>query len=197
MPFLEEVKEDSLGEGPLSYLDIGCSEGHITSAVAETMGIDPKSAFGVDVVNQPPEPAFTFALTNGTTLDFPDATFALETMFMSMHHFRRPTEMFAESRRVAKKGATLIVREHNMSQPYLALWFDLAHAAYSVIFNAEETPEEFAEKYAAGTYAYYHTRGEWESMLAEAGWKLRAYAETGKHGQGDSMNAYYASFVAV
>jgi SAM-dependent methyltransferase len=195
--FLNEVKEDNLDRGAITYIDIGCSEGQITEAVAGYMGLTPKTAYGVDVVDQPSGPSFTFGQTNGTVLDFPDDAFALETMFMSMHHFQEPVKMLAESRRVAKTGATLIIREHDMSQPYLALWYNLAHAMYSVVFNAEETPEDFADKIATGTYAYYRPRGEWESMLADAGWKMQAYAETGKQGRGDSMNAFYAMYLAV
>ena len=196
--FLDEVKEDNQGKGPVEYLDVGCSEGQITEAVAEYMDLGPKTAYGVDVVDQSSGPAWTFKLTNGTTLDFPDSTFGLETMFMSMHHFQKPTEMFAESRRVARAGATLIVREHNMSQPYLALWFDLAHSACILSSSMPRKHRKNSPKsMPPGLMHTIIARGEWEEMLADAGWKLLAYVETGRQGQGDSMNAYYASFIAV
>lgn len=193
--FLDQVAEDHIGA--IAYLDVGCFEGHITSAVAEYLKLDPKTTFGVDVVKQPTEATFTFKLTDGTTLDFPDATFDLLTMFMSAHHFQEPEKMFDESRRVAKKGAILVVREHDMSQPYLQLWYDLAHSLYSVVFNEEETPTEFVAKYSVGKYAYYHSREVWVALLGKAGWKLHSYAETGRHGVGDSMTAFYMELIAV
>lgn len=179
------------------YLDTGCSEGQITAVIAEALKLDPKTTFGVDVVPQKPDAHFTFKLTDGVTLDFPDAMFDLDTMFMSMHHFQEPTKLIAETRRVAKTGAMLIIREHDLRDAYLALWFDLMHAVYSVIVNGEETPEEFVAKYSAGKYSYYHPRAVWTAMLEKAGWRLQQYIETGKQGQGDIMMAYYGCYIAV
>lgn len=193
---LDGVQE---AQRPISYLDIGCSEGHITAAVADYLGIGASKAFGVDVVPQKAEPAFTFRQIDGNTLDFPDATFDLLTMFVSLHHFQNAAKMLSESHRVAKKGGMLIVREHDVHSPYLALWLDLLHAFYAVIFNAEETPAEFAKKYATGTYAYYHSRDDWTQLLSRAGWQIVRYIQPKLPGQKqmDFVNSYYGVYAAI
>ena len=197
---LDEAAAESRRSGaPLEYLDVGCSEGRITAAVAGHLGLRPGSAFGVDVVDQPADPAFTFRRTDGVTLAFPDATFGLETMMMSAHHFREPAKVFAEARRVARPGATLVMREHDTAPAYLALFFDLAHAVYAVMVNAEETPQQFAEAYAAGQYAFYRSRDQWAELIAPTGWKLVRYIQPslGPKKTTDFMQAYYAVFRAA
>lgn len=117
---------------------------------------------------------------------------------MPAHHFQAPDQMFAEARRVAKAGAVLIMREHDAREPYLALFFDLSHAMYSVVFNAEESPAEFAEKYAAGKYAYYRSRAGWTAPLEKAGWKLEQFIQPKLNSkrQTDFMESFYAVFRA-
>jgi SAM-dependent methyltransferase len=160
------------------YLDVGCSEGSITAAVVAELGLSPEQAIATDVAFQTsPEgkliasPAFLFVQVDGSSLPFDDATFDLITMYMSAHHFADARAMFAEAARVAKPGARLILREHGRADPAASLFYDFAHAFYETVAGEESTPEEFAARYARGTYAIYRPLDGWTRLAAVAGFK--------------------------
>lgn len=187
-PFLHELKLRQGARHDVAYLDVGCSEGKITAAVAGYLQLPAAAAIGVDVVSQTPDPAFTFQLADGRRLDFPDASFDLITMFMSAHHFRDAAGMLAEAHRVARPGATLIMREHDARTAGLALWFDLVHALYAVVVNGEETAGEFVAAYARGDYATYRTMSAWSCLLQKTGWFP---AQSAPPSAKDFMSSFY------
>jgi len=149
-----------------TYIDIGCSEGSITEAIAKTLGLSPDKALACDPVNQEPNDAFTFTQSDGNSLPYEDGTADVTTMFMSAHHFADATRMFEEANRVTKPGGFLLMREHNIPFPAMSVYYDVAHALYACVFGIEQTPEEFVAQYSEGEYAYYRSDKEWVSLAA-------------------------------
>ena len=153
------------------YLDVGCSEGDITGAMANQLGLAKDHAFGLDIVapSDSKSERFTFIKIDGVHLPFEDASFELVSMFMSAHHFANPSALFAEVARVAKPGARLIMREHSMADKETSMYYDFVHAYYSAIQSEETTPEKFAEAYSSGKYAEYRAPAAWVQLLSTVG----------------------------
>ncbi len=173
------------------YLDVGSSEGSITAAVADELGLKREQATAVDVVPQAVDsPRFEFIQIDGDTLPFADATFDLITMFMSAHHFADAPRMFAEAARVAKPGGRLVLREHGTPDAAASLFYDFVHAFYEVIAGEESTPEEFAAKYALGNYATYRKVKDWSHLMLAAG-----FAETRQDTIKDTFDTVLVRYV--
>jgi SAM-dependent methyltransferase len=165
----------------LQYLDIGCSEGQITSAVAKHLKLPKGRAHACDVVDVPAGP-FTFTkLEDEAKLPYATATFGLVTMFMSAHHFRDCPAMFAEARRVMKPGALLVMREHDCRSPDRAIYYDVVHAIYACVATDEIAPAAFR-----GIYAEYRPIAGWVAALEEAG-----FAKISSRIVWDKMDACY------
>ncbi len=179
------------------YLDVGSSEGHITGAVAEELGLTKAQAFACDIV----EPAtkdkrFTFARNTATKLPFDDATFDVLTLFMSAHHFVDVGAMLGECRRVTRPGALVLIREHDCATPVAAAFYDITHAVYACVLGREATPEEFLAQYATGTYAHYRAKADWIKLFAAHDFVLSDKIEPHASRYGvDSFDSFYALFV--
>jgi ubiquinone/menaquinone biosynthesis C-methylase UbiE len=169
----------------LRYLDVGCSEGHITASVAAYLGLDRESAVGIDVraVAQTDEDRkfFEFRQYDGSRLEFGDAEFDLVTIFAAAHHFERQTiaATLASIHRVCKPGATLIVREHDVRDDDTRLFLDLVHAIYMSVCGTEMTPQQFAESYQRGCFASYASAEHWAWLFLAAGFNFVTSSATG------------------
>jgi hypothetical protein len=162
-----------------TYLDIGAADGSITAMVAASLNLTPPQTIALDVVAPATTGAYTFQRTDGRSIDRPDGSINLITMFMSAHHFDNVNEMFAETGRVAADGATLIMREHGRTDRATVLFYDIAHAIYETVFSHETTPDEFAERYARGSYATYRTAAQWRVLANAAGFDYVSAQEPG------------------
>jgi len=184
-----------------SYLDVGCAEGRITSAVAQRLGLGADHTHACDVSPQAELAGVTFTQNGAESLPYPDASFDLITMFMSAHHFSDAGAMFAETRRVARAGALLLLREHDCQSEADMLYYDFVHALYACALGRESTPEQFIEKYAAGEFSYYRGRAEWAELAAAHGFEPHPSAEPhgpvvrGVYGT-DRFDTFYALFRA-
>ena len=196
---LSYIKKFALTKKLFSYLDIGCSEGHITAAMVEAIGIPQERAHACDVVPQQPQAAFTFTLSNNTDLPYESSSFDFITMFMSAHHFAEAGTMFRETRRVARPGSILLIREHDCTSESMHIFLDIVHALYSCVFGTEQTPEEFVALYAAGGYTHYRRKEDWVQLLDENGFELLPGSPIhgpligSKYGN-DRFNSFYALF---
>ena len=162
----------------ISYLDIGCSEGNITSAIAEYLHLTPQQAFACDIMPlKIANDSFTFAQSSATALPYDSDSFDFITMFMSAHHFTDIDAMISEVYRVARNGAFLLMREHCLpaDKDSSAAYYDISHAIYACTAIArplpvENTPEEFmADYHRPGGFAQYRNLEQWTKILESHG----------------------------
>lgn len=193
---LENIKAVE-GEG-LNYIDIGSSEGKITSAVVDFLQLPPNRVYAVDIIAQEPSPKFQFLKLNEPGIvsngkEFNDSQFSLQTMFMSGHHFEDEKMMFSDAYRIMAPNGYLIMREHDVAINDVAfrLFLDLIHAFYGVVLGNEETPEAFSRNYSAKGLAYYRSRQEWTHIAGNAGFKLIKYIDPPRK---DMFQSYYAIY---
>jgi SAM-dependent methyltransferase len=164
-----------IGEShPKMYLDIGCGSGEITEAVANKLGI--AKAYACDVMNITPGPTIHFSQCSEDCLLYKSNQFDLITMFMSAHHFTNVHALFREARRVARRGAFLLMREHGVAD---TCYYDIIHALYSCTnihsnrATTGSTPEKFLQKYTRPEkYAHYNTMHGWINIATRHGFFL-------------------------
>ena len=162
----------------ISYLDIGCSEGNITSAIAEYLHLTPQQANACDIMPlKIANDSFTFAQSSATALPYDSDSFDFITMFMSAHHFTDIDAMISEVYRVARNGAFLLMREHCLpaDKGSSVAYYDISHAIYACTAIArplpvENTPEEFmADYHRPGGFAQYRNLEQWTKILEKHG----------------------------
>ena len=193
------------GRDGFAYLDLGCSEGRLTGAVARELGLPPDRAHGCDIVPQRAEggpPAFTFAPCEPRRLPYADGSFDFVSLFMSAHHFEDAPAMLGEIQRVTRVGARVIMREHDCGSQQQGLFYDFVHAFYACLAGEETTPAGFAEQYGRGGYAQYRPRAEWLELFRRAGFEPDA--AVAPHGswirgeyKSDGFDSFYAFLVRV
>ena len=172
-----------------TYLDIGCGNGEITAAVAGVLlpcleedahacdlpGVhhhnpQPSPRKNSEKKKKRNTPPILFSECSSTHLPYESNSFDLITMFMSAHHFLDVDIMFRETRRVARPGSFLLMREHGVVH---APYYDIVHALYcctNFMASPEITPEEFMVQYnRPEKYARYHTAKEWMEIAKQQG----------------------------
>jgi len=186
-------------KGVQTYLDIGCGEGNITAAVASVLGLI--SAEACDIEPTTVAASVHFQQNTTTTLPYPDETFDLLTMFMSAHHFIDVEAMFGEAHRVARPGATLIMREH--ARPAHTAYYNQVHALYACTTLASDTvevsPAAFLQDYERPqSYAQYRTPYEWTQIAKAHGFIATQppHGPINRHGYEDDVlfDAVYLVF---
>ena len=154
-----------LPRSPVSLLDVGCSEGSITGALAAALGVPAAAAHGCDVREVARSAAFTFSLITSTTLPYSSNSVRLVLALMSLHHIDTVTTSLAEIHRVLVPGGILLVREHDLSFPQLAPLLDVMHGLYTRVWSDPAEQPAFCDDY----YAHYRPRATWGEMLQAAG----------------------------
>ena len=154
-----------LPRSPASLLDVGCSEGSITGALATALGVPAASAHGCDVREVARSAAFTFSLITSTALPYPSDSFHLVLALMSLHHIDTAATTLAEIHRVLATGGVLLVREHDLSFPQLAPLLDVMHGLYTRVWSDPAEQPAFCDDY----YAHYRPRAQWSEMAEAAG----------------------------
>ena len=154
-----------LPRSPASLLDVGCSEGSITGALAAALSVPASAAHGCDVREVARSAAFTFSLITSTTLPYPSNSFHLVLALMSLHHIDTVTTSLAEIARVLVPGGVLLVREHDLSFPQLAPLLDVMHGLYTRVWSDPAEQPAFCDDY----YAHYRPRAVWTQMVEAAG----------------------------
>ena len=154
-----------LPRSPASLLDVGCSEGSITGALAAALGVPAASAHGCDVREVARSAAFTFSLITSTTLPYPSNSVHLVLALMSLHHIDTVTTTLAEIYRALVPGGVLLVREHDLSFPQLAPLLDVMHGLYTRVWSDPAEQPAFCDDY----YAHYRARAVWSEMVEAAG----------------------------
>ena len=109
-----------------NFLDVGTSNGQITSGIADVFNIE--NAYGVDVFpiskfKGPKNVQYKQVVDNKISL--PDNNVELLTAFVSMHHFENFDEMMREMLRILAPGGYFFFREHDVSPDNKRLINDL------------------------------------------------------------------------
>ena len=175
--------------GGRAYLDVGCADGSITVAMAESLDLDRARTLACDVsdlVEPRLRGRLTFAKNSPTEIPFGDGAVGLVSMNMVAHHFAHPAAMFAEARRVAGRGALLLLREHDPPPAELArvaARFDIEHALWATVLGREQTPAEFVAEYnGPHGYAHYKPLDDWVRELEALGFALVGRTKPAPHG---------------
>eukprot|EP00818_Percolomonas_sp_WS_P005294 CAMPEP_0117448814 /NCGR_PEP_ID=MMETSP0759-20121206/7605_1 /TAXON_ID=63605 /ORGANISM="Percolomonas cosmopolitus, Strain WS" /LENGTH=690 /DNA_ID=CAMNT_0005241233 /DNA_START=293 /DNA_END=2362 /DNA_ORIENTATION=- len=176
---------------PEIALDVGCADGSITaslrdqiSSVGRVVGVDVR-----DVRTERTTDKFEFVL-----LDEND-TFKVESLenesvdlvvcMMSLHHIKNIDATLDELRRVMKKGAFLVIREHDCFKDEARLFLDVVHGMYGLVFTEPMEDENFCETYKAT----YRSKRDWENLLEKK--RFFAFKDTTPTGL---FSSYIASF---
>eukprot|EP01088_Endostelium_zonatum_P003910 TRINITY_DN15112_c0_g1_i1.p1 TRINITY_DN15112_c0_g1~~TRINITY_DN15112_c0_g1_i1.p1 ORF type:complete len:380 (-),score=65.23 TRINITY_DN15112_c0_g1_i1:86-1225(-) len=157
------------GFKPTSILDIGCSEGSITSSVGKYFNLPPNQVFGCDVHQCSASTSdYTFNLINESDCKLPYAneSMSLVMAFVSLHHVKELPKMLTEIKRVLKPRGYFVIREHDCdSNDEFATFLDVVHGMYATVLSEprEMTGTEFKECF----HAHYRTRRELESLQVQ------------------------------
>ena len=151
---------------PTSYLDIGCLDGNITSAVGSHFELHKNQIHGIDIEDWSISSGFTFSKYDGKKLPFSDGSFDLITCFMTLHHI--PEEnmdiLMEEINRVTKINGIVIIREHNTSEKIDHTSLDIMHNFYDFVWDNKKWNDELEK----GNY----NNSEWTDLFKKYGFSL-------------------------
>lgn len=145
---------------PVKYLDVGCGNGTITSAIGSKLGAT--ETFGVDILAESsPEIKYTRLKTN--KLPYDSGSIDLVTSLQSLHHVKDLDLMLDEIHRVARSNAVWIVREHDAS-PDIYQLIDSEHAIPSIMAGESyaDFRREYYAKYMSQTDLLNRLRQRWD-----------------------------------
>lgn len=162
-----------------NYLDVGCSEGSITSTLGHYFNLSNQNIHGCDVtqVHESSE-SWNFKLITDETLPYDSNSMEFISVFMALHHIRDPANSLKEIHRILKPGGMLLVREHDAGEPEMGLVLDLLHGFYSMVwpvYSVEpgQIPEPELESFK-DHYSHYRSRQQWNTIITSQGFKLAA-----------------------
>jgi ubiquinone/menaquinone biosynthesis C-methylase UbiE len=146
-----------IGPAPGHALDIGCGPGEIVKKLAARL---PEWKFiGIDrsltMIQRARQEAHTVCLLAGDacSLPFAESSFDLVLCNSVLHHIGEPARLFGEIRRVAKRGAAILLRDlrrpSRIGFPLHVRWYGrhydgLMYQLYRDSVRAAYTPEELA-----------------------------------------------------
>lgn len=142
-----------------TYLDLGCGDGSITTAVGKHLKA--KNVFGADV-DMKSDINFNYLRVINNQIPLADNSVDFITCFVSIHHFEQIHLMFLEIDRVLKDGGLLYIRDHDIINMTDYTVITLMH-----IFYAASQPD-------AGYSGYYCSRSELHKYLERRSYNLIA-----------------------
>ena len=148
------------------YVDIGCGDGKITSAIA--VAISSTRTIGCDIENKinSDSPVEYIQSTETSIPGVKSGIAHLLTMFMSMHHFKYLSAMLDEVKRIAAPGAIIIIREHDATTESAKWFYDFTHAFYEcMVPGSKKKIGEFMDTFEA----FYRSADEWVELMVEHG----------------------------
>lgn len=179
---------------PTSILDVGCSEGSITSALRKYYEIPAENVHGIDVRcdTRLQEPDFTFTnIEPGSKLPFEDGYFDLITASMVLHHVDANgdvrgdntsgvSQLLDELHRVMRPGGYIVITEHDLDRSMsgetkgdidewrigITAYLDMVHAFYDIILSNPQvmTSEQFDSEYSA----VYRSATDWSELMIQS-----------------------------
>lgn len=193
MPF-EIVNGGVMG----NYLDIGASDGLITKAVSNILGLDKKSTYAVDIdrwmgqenkLDENVNVQFLYInpKEKKKCIPFKDSKFDFITVFQALHHFENLPQMMAEIQRLCRPNGVVVIREHNVNSKYVKALTDLEHMFYGILTGGLKM-DDFASDY----YGEYKSITEWDCIFAKYGFKCVL-----THEKKNPTQYYYGVYVNV
>jgi ubiquinone/menaquinone biosynthesis C-methylase UbiE len=145
-----------------TYLDLGCGDASITAGVSEELKIETTYCADVVLSNESKYNNMTYLQINenDVKLEIEEKSVDLITCLVSMHHFRKLSDIIKEIDRISKVGTYLIIREHDANsllQPFL----DFIHLIY--LIQKDMKLNDF--------YSCYYKRTDLKKCLENHGWK--------------------------
>jgi len=156
-----------------SYLDVGCNEGSITSAVGAAFGA--REVHGCDVIAPAKNPTFVFKLLRPCApneLPYGSQTMDLVSAFMSLHHIPNIGETLDEIRAVMRDRGIFVIREHDLRPPELALLLDVMHAFYAMVWSDPPEMPDFRSH-----FSHYRTREDMRALIESHGFRCTYLGE--------------------
>jgi ubiquinone/menaquinone biosynthesis C-methylase UbiE len=144
-PLLKNYKKYKIdNREPIHYLDIGCNEGGITTAVGKYLEAEVTEGCDVSDSN-PADRDFIFHLLDDdekyTLSHYDDNSKDAVSCFMSLHHIEDLKTELKSIKRILKDDGVFIIREHDLNSRYLTVVIDLIHAFYDYV-QKKPLPEE-------------------------------------------------------
>lgn len=138
----------------INYIDFGCGEASITTAVAKAIGA--KNIQGMDIKEPNHSLDFPFVKLDPSKTDMPveDNSINLISCFMVLHHLTNPADYIKEFYRVLNTNGLLLIREHDIegdTDPDGKLFLDMLHGFYEVVWakTGEQENPDFVKNYFA------------------------------------------------
>lgn len=148
-----------------TYLDIGCGDGILTKAVAETLGMPLRNTFGVEIGARKEKISgihrFSFDGVN-IPAEIPDVD--LVTVVQVLHHTASEDQAIEILRNIScrlKSGAFLVVKDNNVESEWDRKWWHVRHLLPIRVTH-------FDPPYLV-TDSVYKSAREWRRMLEKLG----------------------------
>ena len=106
------------------YLDLGCGDATISAGIASELKVNKVYCADIILPNDQKDENLTYLKIdeNDIELEIEEKSVDLITCLVSIHHFKKLSNVIAEIDRVSKIGTYLIIREHDATstlQPFL------------------------------------------------------------------------------
>lgn len=160
------------------YLDVGCGNGAITSAIGQRLGLSKDATIGVDIAtwaghDHKAETSrdITFrTIGQPYAIDAPTGAIDLVTVFMVFHHIIPDLlpKALAEISRVLSPNGLVIIREHDSPNVMIDSLINIEHALFEIVIERLATPEQFAKNYIGK----YKPKRDWIAALSAFGFRL-------------------------
>lgn len=160
-------------------LDVGCGSAWVTAALASRG----HETWGIDIVDCRRAALDHFALYDGVTIDFPDASFDVVLLAFVLHHVPDDDKprLLAEARRVCRR-ALLIVE-------------DTPRTAFDRLVSRRHG-EKYRRSIGSTAPFGFYTQGEWEQLFARERLELIESRRLGRFCR-DWLQPYARAFFAL
>lgn len=159
-----------------TYLDIGCGDGKITSAIGHVLfGLEKKSIIGIDIESwaghehaSSVDDSITFRkIAKPGVFPVESGTIDVITINMVLHHI--PEQVFEQTmleiHRCLKAGGTIFLREHDSPNHMVDSLINIEHGIFEVVLEQLSSGEKFQKSY----YGKYKPRRDWVDMFIAFG----------------------------
>jgi ubiquinone/menaquinone biosynthesis C-methylase UbiE len=116
------------------YIDIGCADGSITSAIG--IALQAGKIYGLDVENNL-NPIYQITFVNNL-LSLEDNSMKMVTAMMTLHHIENINMLIKQVSRILSKGGVFIIREHNFTTPESAGVVMVEHIIYDYVMSNDD-----------------------------------------------------------
>jgi ubiquinone/menaquinone biosynthesis C-methylase UbiE/16S rRNA G966 N2-methylase RsmD len=178
------------------YLDVGCSEGCLTSCIGNYLELEKTDIHGCDIIPEVNDDMrqFNYKIAPAESLPYKSNQFNIVSMMMSLHHVDDIEKALREIYRVLKPGGIFLIREHNCKTEEFRLFLIFVHYMYSVVIN-NEVPLEDAfgrnKKIIQRIIGRYQSKKKWNKQITAAGFVKTKYIIPKYK---DMFRSYYALY---